>query len=363
MRLLSCVCLLALGAGCLEVADGRARRDARVGQASAAGATVTVREGLAAVRALNAGGVGLWAQAPALDVELTVPPGATTFDVVVENILRDAMLTVEGPEVVATVERRLVPTEGHWTLALPATAARTLRLRLTPTDDGVIGPWRFAAFADVQEKIGEVQDIYTRMNEDSTIRFVVMSGDLTSRGTVAELERFQREMKTLNVPIYATLGNHELGTRDDLFHDYFGRGNFRFTFRGAQFTLLDSASATIAPAAYDWLYGWLAEGLDRPHYVFMHIPPLDPAGTRAGAFASRLEANRLLSLLAGGRVDLTIYGHVHSYYAYSNAGIPAYITGGGGAIPEQLDGIGRHYLVVDVDPTTQHTTVGLVRVD
>jgi predicted phosphodiesterase len=355
--------LLVLTSGCLEVADGRARRDARVGQASGGGAVVTVGQGLAAVRELTASRVRLWAQAPVLDVALTLPADATSFEVVVENALHDAALSSSAPAVVITAAARPVPTEGHWTLALPATAARAVRLRLAPPDEDAPGPWRFAAFADVQEKIGEVQDIYQRMNEDPTLRFVVMSGDLTSRGSVAELERFQREMKPLAIPIYATLGNHELGTRDDLFHDYFGRGNFRFTFRGAQFTLLDSASATLAPATYEWLYGWLAEGLDRQHYVFMHIPPLDPAGTRAGAFASRLEANRLLSLLAGGRVDLTIYGHVHSYYAYENAGIPAYITGGGGAIPERLDGIGRHYLVIDVEPATQHTTVGLVRVD
>ena len=97
--------------------------------------------------------------------------------------------------------------------------------------------------------------------------------------------------------------------------------------------------------------------------MFAHIPPLDPAGTRNGAFASRLEANKLLSLLASGKVDTTFYGHVHSYYAYSNAGIPAYITGGGGAIPEQLDGIGRHYLTVDVDPARQLSQVAMVRVD
>jgi 3',5'-cyclic AMP phosphodiesterase CpdA len=298
-----------------------------------------------------------------LDIALTLPAGAASFEIVVENALHDASLATAYPDVAIAAAARPVPTEGHWTLTLPATAARAVRLRLAPPDADATGPWRFAAFADVQEKIDQVQDIYSRMNEDPTIRFVAMSGDLTSRGSQAELERFQREMKLLHVPIYATLGNHELGTRDDLFHDYFGRGNFRFTFRGAQLTLLDSASATLAPAAYEWLYGWLAEGLDRPHYVFMHIPPLDPAGTRAGAFASRLEANRLVSLLAGGRVDLTIYGHVHSYYAFENAGIAAYITGGGGAIPERLDGIGRHYLVVDVDPATQHTTVGLVRVD
>ena len=170
-------------------------------------------------------------------------------------------------------------------------------------------------------------------------------------------------MTGLAFPIYATLGNHELGVRDDLFHDYFGRGNFSFVYRNVQFTLLDTASATLAPVVYDWLGGWLIEGIDRVHFVFAHIPPLDPIGTRNGAFASRLEANKLLSLLASGNVDTTFYGHVHSYYAYSNAGIPAYITGGGGAIPEQLDGIGRHYLTVDVDPAAQTSQVAMVRVD
>ena len=68
-------------------------------------------------------------------------------------------------------------------------------------------------------------------------------------------------------------------------------------------------------------------------------------------------------MFASGHVDTTFYGHIHSYYAYSNAGIPAYISGGGGAFPEQLDGIGRHYLTVDVDPDLQTVQVAVVRVD
>ncbi len=96
----------------------------------------------------------------------------------------------------------------------------------------------------------------------------------------------------------------------------------------------------------------------------MHIPPLDPVGTRNGAFASRAEASRLLGLLAEANVDLTLYGHVHSFYAYANAGIPAYISGGGGAVPERLDGIGRNFLTIDVDPARGAiTNVGLVRID
>ena len=47
----------------------------------------------------------------------------------------------------------------------------------------------------------------------------------------------------------------------------------------------------------------------------------------------------------------------------ANAGVPAYISGGGGAIPERMDGIGRHYLVVEVDPRVGVRTVGVTRVD
>jgi hypothetical protein len=190
-----------------------------------------------------------------------------------------------------------------------------------------------------------------------------MNGDLTNRGTVKQLDRFQREMRALHVPIYATLGNHELGSGNERFHDLFGRGNFSFAFRGARFTLLDSASATLSPLTYEMLQRWLREGSGAFHFVGMHIPPLDPVGLRGGGFASHLEANALLARLASAGVDLTIYGHVHSYYAFSNAGIPAHITGGGGAIPERLDGISRHFLTVDLDPATQLFQVGIVRVD
>jgi hypothetical protein len=129
------------------------------------------------------------------------------------------------------------------------------------------------------------------------------------------------------------------------------------------FTLLDSASATIDPIVYGWLDGWLARGLGNVHVVAMHVPPLDPTGVRNGAFASRAEAAKLLGLLARGGVDLTIYGHVHSFYAFENAGIPAYISGGGGALPERFDDMGRHFLVVDADAERGIRGVRVVRVD
>jgi hypothetical protein len=114
---------------------------------------------------------------------------------------------------------------------------------------------------------------------------------------------------------------------------------------------------------HEWLDRWLSDGARRFHVVVMHIPLLDPVGTRNGGFANRGEAHALAGKLARGGVDLTLYGHIHSYYAFKNAGIPAYISGGGGAIPDRLDFIGRHYLTIDVAPATGLFQSAIIRID
>lgn len=349
--------VLLLTAGCLEVAEERAQREEEIGRASAEGIAVSADDGLASVQRLDRSGLLVWASAPAVTLHLTFTAPPPSFTLAVDNAMPGAV--VSGvPGAVAT--DGAVPTERRFTFAPPP---GELVLSVAPPDAATPGPFRFAALADVQEAIGRVQDIYRRMAADPQLRFLVFDGDLTQWGNTEELRRFQRELKSLPVPMFATLGNHELGSRPPAFHTVFGRGSFRYLFRGVQFTMLDSASATIAPLTYTRLAGWLAEGRDRLHVVGMHIPPIDPVGTRNGAFASRAEAGRLLALLAGGGVDLTLYGHIHSYYSFWNAGIPAYISGGGGAIPERFDGIGRHFLVVDADPALGEVKVHVVRVD
>jgi Icc protein len=369
MAPLALIALLASGGGCTDVADARAQRDARIGQAtSESGISLRAHGGLARVEGLSASGFYLWLQAPDVSVDLEVPAGVPRIDVTADNVLGDATLTATATApapAAGVVIEPLGGLAGHrksWVITPPA-AGGAITLRIAPADADTPGPWRFAVFADVQSAIDQVQDIYRLMAEDPGLRFAIVTGDLTEEGSDEELQRFKDNMLGAPCPIYATLGNHELGVRDDLFHAHFGRGTFSFVFRDVQFTLLDTASATVAPLAYQWLADWLVAGIDRVHYTFGHIPPLDPAGTRNGAFASRLEANKLLSLFASGKVDVTFYGHVHSFYAFTNAGIPAYISGGGGAIPQRLDGIGRHYLTVDVDSTRQVSEVSVVRVD
>jgi Icc protein len=354
---------------CLRPAEERAEQDQQIGRAEVEGVRVEVEGGHAAVWSLADDALALWANAPRLQIALTWQAGAPdAFTLDVRNCMPGAELTflpaLGGAAATATLLSSERDALGgcHFRLGglagLPA-----LSFGVAPPDTGIPGAFQFAVLSDVQEAIDRVQDIYRRIAAEPGVEFLLGAGDLTERGTAAQLERFQHELEQLPVPYYTTLGNHELGQSPTLFHHYFGRGSQSFDYRGVRFTLLDSASATIDPIVLDWLDTWLAEARSQLHVVAMHIPPLDPFGVRNGAFASRNEAADLLGRLAGGGVDLTLYGHIHSYYRFENAGIPAHISGGGGAIPERFDHIGRHFLVVDADPLRSTLSVRVVRVD
>jgi Icc protein len=349
-------------AGCLRPSEDRARRDARVGSAEGPGVSVEVDGGYAAVRAVEPARLELWAGAPRLGVSLSwsaPPPAELTIQV--KNCMPRAELVSDPALPLLASERDAA---GGCSFRLGVTAElRQLRLDIAPPNSAEPVAFRFAVMSDVQEAIDDVQDIYTLINAQPGIDFLLGAGDLTEQGTHEQLQRFERELAGLAIPYYTTLGNHELGESPSLYQDYFGRGSQSFEYKGVRFTLLDSASATIDPIVLGWLDDWLAAGAAGPHVVAMHIPPLDPVGVRNGAFASRNEAARLLGSLAAANVDLTVYGHIHSYYHFENAGIPAHVSGGGGAIPERFDDMGRHFLVVDVAPAEQRFDVQVVRVD
>lgn len=350
----------ALLAGCARPGEERTLADRQVGHAASSALSVDVDDGLAAVRALEDGLVSLWANAPRLRLHLTFQapfPDALRLEVrncMPRSVLDAGLLGVRasGREAGNVCWFDLGPID------TPAAS-----LGLAPPDSDTPSAFRFALMSDVQEAIDHVQDIYRRINREPEIDFLLGAGDLTEHGSAEELERFQTELRGLTIPYYTTLGNHELRESPALFQPYFGRCNQSFEWRGVRFTLLDSASATIDPLAYEWLEDWLRLGANGLHVVAMHVPPRDPYGLRDLAFADRNEAAKLLARFATAGVDLTLYGHIHSYYHFENAGIPAYISGGGGSHPERFDHIGRHFLVIRADPASQKLQVELVRVD
>jgi 3',5'-cyclic-AMP phosphodiesterase len=350
---------LLLNLGCTRPAEERTRRDLDVGRARSAALDVEVVSGLAAVRGLSHELLSLWLSAPSVDVSLVVRE-TVRLELQVENAMAAVELTDLDAGRSLSLASGALATKKSWLLRL---TPGSWHFRLAAPGAGEGGRFRFALMSDVQEAIDRVGDIYRVINAEPELDFLLGAGDLTDEGEVDELEEFQRELAALDVPYYTTLGNHELADRPPAYQDWFGRANFQFIHRGVYFTLLDSASATIDPLANEWLDTWLSNGRKSVHVVAMHIPPLDPVGTRNAGFASRAEAAALLAKLAEAGVDLTLYGHIHSYYSFTNAGIPAFISGGGGATPELDDEIGRHFMVFELDRAGGVSSSKVVRVD
>ncbi len=340
--------------GCVEPGADRAERDAHVGQASRAGLDVEVAGGLAAVRGLDETRLHLWENAPSLELRIESEQVPRSFELLVENCMPQAVLSIRRGQATFEAKPRERPTACRFELRLESSVSE-LRLADPVADD--LGPFHFGVMSDVQDGIERIGEMYARINEEPQIAFMIATGDLTVDGTVAQLEQFQSEMKSLNVPYYVTLGNHELRVSPPPYHDYFGRGSSSFLFREVRFTLLDAANATLDSHVYDWLGDWLDLGQSNVHVVAMHVPPFDPTGRRNGSFSNRTEAAALLGKLASGGVDLTLYGHIHTYHHFTNAGIDAHISGGGGADPSN-----RHFLDVAVDANGIQD-VRVVRVD
>jgi 3',5'-cyclic-AMP phosphodiesterase len=352
--------LFVLTVACMRTGEERTRHDLDVGHARSAALDVDVDSGLAAVRSLSTGHLALWLSAPSIELTLNAQQ-PLTLELSAQNAMPALELTELGTDTPLPLATGAGTTNKSWQLEL---AAGSTRFRLATPDAATSGSFRFALMSDVQEAIGRVQDIYDLVNQQSDVSFLLGAGDLTEGGEIDELERFQQALGGLSIPYYTTLGNHELGGEQvPPYQDWFGRCNFQFVYRGVYFTLLDSASATIDPIADGWLETWLANARGAVHVVDMHIPPFDPVGSRNAAFASRAEAATLVGKLARAGVDLTLYGHIHSYYSFENGGIKAYISGGGGATPERADHIGRHFMLFDIDPVRGVLDARVVPVD
>ncbi|HEY0711180.1 MAG TPA: metallophosphoesterase [Polyangia bacterium] len=362
LRIVAGLTMAATLTACLSDSGERAERDRTIGRGRSDGFEVSVDGGLAHVRAIDTSSLQLWSQAPVVAFELS-STSTTALGLTLQNIMPGSVLDVRdaaGAPVTVAPATWLRPTAARW--QVPLATGERLRVTVAPPDAAAPGPYRFAVLSDVQEALSRVGDIYRRMNGDPSLRFVFNAGDLTDDGSAEELLEFQTRLEELTIPFYGTVGNHELITPSVPWFGIFGRANLHWTFKGVHFTLVDSGSAEIANQVYRWLDGWMAEGRDAVHIFGTHIPPIDPVGVRGGGFNDRNEGAALIAKLARAKVDLAIYGHIHSYYAYTNAGVPTYISGGGGAIPERFDGIGRHYLTVNVHPMAGVREVALVRV-
>ena len=135
---------------------------------------------------------------------------------------------------------------------------------------------------DLQRSIADI-------NLDSSIEFVVVTGDLTESGDRASIEAIKAALDQLRVPYYAASGNHETTWSESGVMDFtrvFGDSRFAFSHAGAYFIGFNSgpvirmADGHVAPQDI----AWLKHNLDSvkhattdtlhptPIFVFTHYP-------------------------------------------------------------------------------------------
>ena len=212
------------------------------------------------------------------------------------------------------------------------------------------GDFTFLAFGDIQVGIDRFDDIIEFVNREENIDFILMLGDLSETAAPSEFVAVNEAFSRIRWPIYSTPGNHDAFAKR-YYQDDFGRATYSITHRGARFTSVDSASGGLEPVVWDRVEKSFEQGRDQLHVAFSHIPAIESLGIRAGQWNSPREARRFVGLALEHRMDLLLFGHIHSYDAYLLGGIPTHISGGCGGIEERLDGIDRHYLRMRASPS------------
>ncbi len=194
--------------------------------------------------------------------------------------------------------------------------------------------------------------------------FVITVGDMIE-GYVDDSVRIDNEwdeylsiVSQLSMPIYFTVGNHdiwsEMSTR--FYEDYIGSRYYSFDVGDVHFAILDNSraeqSGDIPEKQIDWLRNDLASNSDRTcTFVFMHKPFW---------FNSTADGNPdlLHDIFLENGVDVVITGHFHKYFSAEYDGI-RYIGIGssGGGVDEGAVGLKYHYTWVTVDNNGAHVAL------
>ena len=181
---------------------------------------------------------------------------------------------------------------------------------------------------------GEVlAEALQRLVREADPDLIVVSGDLTNRGELAELSRFREAQEAVSTPVFPLFGGHdgneeryEGGSADNTFTRNFeavlGPSYYSFDWGGRHFAFYPNEQSFFSPADQErkevWFWADLAlQPADREIVVVVHTPPP----------VSFLEA------LSRYNVRLVLHGHWHSSKVFSYkemvvAATPSFCFGG-----------------------------------
>ncbi|MCS7266144.1 MAG: metallophosphoesterase [Armatimonadetes bacterium] len=209
--------------------------------------------------------------------------------------------------------------------------------------------------------------------------FILNTGDLVSRGSIAEQwETFFEIIKPImdeKIPYIPAKGNHDVDSGTGLWVKAIERLNlkpntgnpnyFSVSFGNIHIAILDSNSVLEDDAQIQWLEGEIGASNSLHKFVALHHPPFTLIGRRA-EIAERFR-QRLQPVFNRLKVCAVFAGHDHHFYLTRREGITYITTGGGGAPLYDLDPNrsqegdsflkAHHFIVMEVDGKKVKATV------
>lgn len=251
------------------------------------------------------------------------------------------------------------------------------------------GDTRFTDPNDTEASNPEARRALVQAIADTHPAFISIGGDISYRGanpndwTVWDTETaVWRDRK---IPILPALGNHDLkGDEAAALANYFERfpeiqHNRYYSMRAGNVLMLvlDSSLDETSGAQGNWLtakLGSIPADVDFVLIVLHHPPYTSSSDYKMfGGGHSARSPEKLLAQMLGARQGqlrarlVVLSGHIHNYERHEHAGIPFFVTGGGGAhaYPIERDpkdsfqskGINYHYLLGEVDGRTLKFTM------
>ena len=158
---------------------------------------------------------------------------------------------------------------------------------------------------------------------------VVVTGDITSSGTVEEFEQAASLLNKLNAPCYAIPGNHDnkanflsafagvtcfstnLGNDPQQEFINYVINDYDLRLIAMDSTIINKAGGEICAMRASWLNDRLAEDRQKPTIIFMHHPPLKLSvrETDCDGFIGTDRLGKIIEKYAN--IERILCGHVH----------------------------------------------------
>ena len=173
--------------------------------------------------------------------------------------------------------------------------------------------YSFIVLNDIHIKNGNIwglEKLKTVIDENSEIKFAIIAGDITDFGAAQDIEKFVSFARTLGIPCYPVIGNHDIFFGNwTQWKNRIGSTRYRIDGDGTALFILDSANAFFGKDQFDWIERELKTTEGRV-FVFSHTNLFVESLKDVEQFADTKERARIVSILRN-RCDIMFMGHVH----------------------------------------------------